>query len=180
MSNEIQNNCIENVEKPSVKMNWYRYITYVSLPVGVIADIILAVLLFPGVLGKFLLIIPEEARFVVAELVRIFNVDSMKIINMVFAFVFILPACYYVYVMISMAKFKKNAPRKFYFIYVISTFLSTVYFIVFFAVLTDVFGFNSEATMKIISAIIRDVFKAVIMVAINIKYFNKRKHLFVN
>lgn len=168
-------------EKKKQGMLWYKFITYFLMPFSAFADVVTAVLLLSNMLNNlFDSISNTELRFLIEDKFYFLNFDEFKMLNAVYAFVLIAFAVYYIYISFSLVKFKKSAPKHIYIILVLSEIIVFAYYIAMLILMKDIIEFDAEAITALINKVVTTIGSLVLWLLIYTKYFNKRKHLFLN
>lgn len=177
-------NCGENTvaaEKKKQGMLWYKFITYFFMPFSAFVDVVTGVLLLPNILNDLIDSISNtELRILIEDKFYFLNFDAFKMLNTVYAFVLIAFAVYYIYISFSLVKFKKSAPKHIYIILVLSEIIIFAYYIAMLILMKDIIEFDAEAVTALINKVVTTIGSLVLWLLIYTKYFNKRKHLFVN
>lgn len=150
--------------QPALPMNWYKFLIYFSLFAGAVVNFISGILNLTG--GNYLIygVDPETVYSAF---------DGMHILDIGFGIVYFALIPFALIARSSLAKFKKDAPNMFY-IYHGASMIVSVAYNMFSVIITG--GSISE----IIAQALGTAAGVVLFIALNIIYFNKRKHLFVN
>lgn len=167
--------CGVNQSKINPKMGWYVYLTYLSMPFSALCAIIIGVIHMPNVALRILGYIDKSltAKFIFLDW------TEFKILFLISGLIEFAFAIYYYYIAFSLLKYKRNslrhlcAQRVLYFIFYIANISA------FIILLRNQFGSGSEFTF-LFRNIASQLVATVLWLAINIKYFKNRKHLFIN
>lgn len=161
-SNLVPNNSIQNVELP---MKWYKYLIYFSLFANAVLRFADGILCLIGIDGGAVSEVLFEGCMFTGE---------YRAIDIVYGIVCIVMAGVILYVRNKLAKFKEDAPRLYIIYDIISAVFSFTYNLLIMVILE-----NAEIS-SIIGEIIGAVVGESLYVYLNVIYFKKRKHLFVN
>lgn len=150
--------------QPALPMNWYKFLIYFSLFAGAVVNFISGILNLTG--GNYLIygVDPETVYSAF---------DGMHTLDIGFGIVYFALIPFALIARSSLAKFKKDAPNMFYIYHGASMIVSVIYNI--FSVII-----TGGSVSEIIAQALGTAAGVVLFVALNIIYFNKRKHLFVN
>lgn len=174
--------CGERTEEvEAVGMKWHKFKAYFIMPLSAIVNLLVGVLLFPCVMNKLIELIPDSASLYATNgypLVLIF--DSVKVVNTVFAFVSVTLAFYCAYVSFVLIKYKKGAIRHIYISLVISEVSGAIYSAAVLIVMNVAFGFRAESMLELAENLISLVVTVVFWLFVYTKYYEKRKHMFLN
>lgn len=181
MNSEIYNNNIENVETKKYGMRWYKFITYFLFPFYALIGIIVSVVFMPGVIDKIIDIDSVSNIEIKLFLLDLFNLyDDLRIANLLCALGNVALAFYDIYISVSLHKFKKSAPKHVSVEYILSGALNIIYVVISLIIMRETVDFNAKIIITLIRNFAQTIGSTVIWVLIYNKYFNKRKHLFVN
>ena len=144
---------------PQRGMKWFKFIIYFQLWAGMLVNLVTA--------GKYFTGAHYEGN---AEMVyRVF--PALQPLDIVLGVVCLALAVYTVVVQRALAKFRAKGPMMYYLIYIVST-AGTVLYLLIASIILGQSVFTAEVAGSIIGSLV--------MIFINIPYFNNRKHLFVN
>ena len=96
---------------------------------------------------------------------------------MILAFVEVALAIYYAYVSFAMIEYKKTAPVHIYISQVLSQVTGLIYFVVMMFVLKN---FETDMLLSLVRKMISSAVSVAFWITVYTKYYNNRKHLFVN
>ncbi len=149
-----------NTELP---MNWFKFLINFALWASGILNIINGLMVLTG------------AHYNIygsgnADLVYAFY-RGMKTCDVIYGLLIILVGAFAIYTRFMLAKFRKCGPLCLYIIYGIQAAMSLLYTLIV-GVLIDQSAFSADIVASIITGIV--------MIIINVVYFKKRSHLFVN
>ena len=154
-------------------MNWYKFIIYFALFAYALVLVVLAINLFTGgFYGGY------------AELVYLFF-DGLRIVDIVFGLACLVMAAVAIYVRQQLAHFKRDAPRLLYTFIIAINGAALIYYWVASAIISSATSSLLSASSlygsgSMLSTVISLVGSCAIWVGVNIVYFKKRAHLFVN
>lgn len=143
-------------------MKWFKFMIYFGLFAGAIYNVYVAITQFTGLEYKLADLSPE--------LVYSFF-PTLKIIDICYGILALILACFLIFIRFRLARFKENAPRLLYAVYILNFIITLIYCIVASVILQEsVFG-----AFEIVYLI-----EEVIMLMINFIYFRRRNYLFIN
>lgn len=154
---------IYSTEKP-LGMAWYKFLIYFALIAGAVLNIIYGINYMTG--GIYF---SQTNGQVSAEDVYYYYGDGLRFVDIAFGLFLIAFAIFGIILRNRLAKFKPDAPKLVYIFYAVSAGGSFLYSILVSAITSTTIGAS-----QIISIIVSIVF-----LLLNIKYFKKREHLFV-
>ena len=144
---------------PRRGMKWFKFIIYFQLWAGMLVNLVAA--------GKYFTGAYYEGN---AEMVyRVF--PALQPLDIVMGVVCLALAVYAVVVQRALAKFRAKGPMMYYLMYIVNT-AATVLYLLIGSIIIGQSAFTAEVAGSIIGSIV--------MLFVNIPYFNNRKHLFVN
>ena len=144
---------------PQRGMKWFKFIIYFQLWAGMLVNLVTA--------GKYFTGAYYEGN---AEMVyRVF--PALQPLDIVMGVVCLALAVYAVVVQRALAKFRAKGPMMYYLMYIVNT-AATVLYLLIASIILGQSVFTAEVAGSIIGSLV--------MIFINIPYFNNRKHLFVN
>lgn len=144
---------------PQRGMKWFKFIIYFQLWAGMLVNLVTA--------GKYLTGAYYEGN---AEMVYRFF-PALQPLDIVMGVVCLALAVYAVVVQRALAKFRAKGPMMYYLMYIVNTAVTVLYLIIG-SIIIGQSAFTAEVAGSIIGSIV--------MLFVNIPYFNNRKHLFVN
>ena len=150
--------------QPELSMKWYKFLIYFSLIAGAVLNFVYGILNLTG--GNYLIYGVEPETMYSAF-------EGLQTLDIGFGIVYLALIPFALIVRSSLAKYKKDAPGMLY-IYHGACMLISLSYNMFSVIITG--GSVSE----IIAQALGTVAGVVLFIALNIIYFNKRKHLFVN
>ena len=164
---------MQTMPQTDLGMNWYKFIIYFSLFAGAVISVVLALVLFTGShYGGY------------ADIVYMFF-GSLRVFDVIFALVFLALAVMAIYVRQKLAHFRRDAPRLFYMLIVASGAANLIYVWGLFLLLASATSAWLDTSSlydvtSVVSATIGTIVGCAISLGINVTYFEKRAHLFVN
>lgn len=144
---------------PQRGMKWFKFIIYFQLWAGMLVNLVTA--------GKYFTGAYYEGN---AEMVYRFF-PALQPLDIVMGVVCLALAVYTVVVQRALAKFRAKGPMMYYLMYIVNTAVTVLYLIIG-SIILGQSAFTAEVAGSIIGSIV--------MLFVNIPYFNNRKHLFVN
>lgn len=168
--------CGVNQSEIKPKMGWYAFLTYLYMPFSAFCAVFAGVLFMPNVQLNILRSIDETLMW---EFIFLDN-TSIKILFFVYGTFMFTMAAYYVYIFNSLVKYKKKtlrhlcAERILHFIFYIT------YMFVLIILIKGNLSTNGSELIVFFRNITSQLISLIIWLAVNVKYFNNRKHLFVN
>lgn len=144
---------------PQRGMKWFKFIIYFQLWAGMLVNLVTA--------GKYFTGAYYEGN---AEMVYRFF-PALQPLDIVMGVVCLALAVYAVVVQRALAKFRAKGPMMYYLMYIVNT-AATVLYLIIGSIIIGQSVFTAEVAGSIIGSLV--------MIFINIPYFNNRKHLFVN
>ena len=144
---------------PQRGMKWFKFIIYFQLWASMLVYLVTA--------GKYLTGAYYEGN---AEMVYRFF-PALQPLDIVMGVVCLALAVYAVVVQRALAKFRAKGPMMYYLMYIVNTAVTVLYLIIG-SIIIGQSAFTAEVAGSIIGSLV--------MIFINIPYFNNRKHLFVN
>lgn len=144
---------------PRRGMKWFKFIIYFQLWAGMLVNLVTA--------GKYFTGAYYEGN---AEMVYRFF-PALQPLDIVMGVVCLALAVYAVVVQRALAKFRAKGPMMYYLMYIVNTAVTVLYLIIG-SIILGQSAFTAEVAGSIIGSIV--------MLFVNIPYFNNRKHLFVN
>lgn len=144
---------------PRRGMMWFKFIIYFQLWAGMLVNLVTA--------GKYFTGAYYEGN---AEMVYRFF-PALQPLDIVMGVVCLALAVYAVVVQRALAKFRAKGPMMYYLMYIVNTAVTVLYLIIG-SIIIGQSAFTAEVAGSIIGSIV--------MLFVNIPYFNNRKHLFVN
>lgn len=144
---------------PQRGMKWFKFIIYFQLWAGMLVNLVTA--------GKYFTGAYYEGN---AEMVYRFF-PALQPLDIIMGVVCLALAVYAVVVQRALAKFRAKGPMMYYLMYIVNTAVTVLYLIIG-SIIIGQSAFTAEVAGSIIGSIV--------MLFVNIPYFNNRKHLFVN
>ncbi len=144
---------------PQRGMKWFKFSIYFQLWAGMLVNLVTA--------GKYFTGAYYEGN---AEMVYRFF-PALQPLDIVMGVVCLALAVYAVVVQRALAKFRAKGPMMYYLMYIVNTAVTVLYLIIG-SIIIGQSAFTAEVAGSIIGSIV--------MLCVNIPYFNNRKHLFVN
>ena len=144
---------------PQRGMKWFKFIIYFQLWAGMLVNLVTA--------GKYFTGAYYEGN---AEMVYRFF-PALQPLDIVMGVFCLALAVYAVVVQRALAKFRAKGPMMYYLMYIVNTAVTVLYLIIG-SIIIGQSAFTAEVAGSIIGSIV--------MLFVNIPYFNNRKHLFVN
>lgn len=169
-------NCGANQREIKSKMGWYAFLTYLYMPFLGLCAIFVGVIYMPNVALNLLNIIDKT----LASKFIFLNQNEFKILFLIVGLIEFAFAAYYYYVAYSLLKYKRKslshlcALRVLYFVFYIA-YMSA--FIILSKNNISTSGYELTVFFRNIAL---QLVSVLIWLAINIKYFKNRKHLFIN
>ena len=147
------------VAAPQRGMKWFKFIIYFQLWASMLVYLVTA--------GKYFTGAYYEGN---AEMVYRFF-PALQPLDIVMGVVCLALAVYAVVVQRALAKFRAKGPMMYYLMYIVNTAVTVLYLLIA-SIIIGQSAFTAEVAGSIIGSIV--------MLFVNIPYFNNRKHLFVN
>ena len=144
---------------PQRGMKWFKFIIYFQLWAGMLVNLVTA--------GKYFTGAYYEGN---AEMVYRFF-PALQPLDIVMGVVCLALAVYAVVVQRALAKFRAKGPMMYYLMYIVNTAVTVLYLLIA-SIIIGQSAFTAEVAGSIIGSIV--------MLFVNIPYFNNRKHLSVN
>ena len=144
---------------PQRGMKWFKFIIYFQLWASMLVYLVTA--------GKYFTGAYYEGN---AEMVYRFF-PALQPLDIVMGVVCLALAVYAVVVQRALAKFRAKGPMMYYLMYIVNTAVTVLYLLIG-SIIIGQSAFTAEVAGSIIGSIV--------MLFVNIPYFNNRKHLFVN
>ena len=144
---------------PQRGMKWFKFIICFQLWAGMLVNLVTA--------GKYFTGAYYEGN---AEMVYGFF-PALQPLDIVLGVVCLALAVYTVVVQRALAKFRAKGPMMYYLMYIVNTAVTVLYLIIG-SIIIGQSAFTAEVAGSIIGSLV--------MLFVNIPYFNNRKHLFVN
>lgn len=144
-------------------MKWFKFLIYFALWFGAVGNFLGGIMMFDG--GQY----GDSAKLVYAVY------DGLKAVDIIVAALCIVLAAFGIYVRFRLAGFYANGPKMLNWLYVFSALVNLLYIVGLFIILPSRVAENIELGSYISSSVI-----SVLMICLNVSYFKKRAHLFVN
>lgn len=153
------------IPQPELPMKWFKFLIYFSLFANAVINVYNGISYITGLLYG------QDAEIVY----EIFS--GLKTVDMVFGVLSIALAAFAVFTRFRLSKFCKNGPVLLHLVYAANCVLGLLYAIGVAAVMPE---YMSVTEVINVSQLVSSFVVSGVMIAINVVYFNKRKHLFVN
>lgn len=156
----------QNEVQSNIPMKWYNFIVRFALVLGSIVNALLGLQYLTG--GIYL------ESDVTPEAIYALYGRALQVVDIVYGIVLIAFAAFCIYTRQQLAKYKMNAPKCLMIMYVVLMALPILYSVI----SCSIVGIDS-----MIGSVISSLGTAVVIGIVlfcNVKYFNKRKNLFVN
>ena len=162
-------------------MRFYKFVTYFWMPFRALISVATGVLFFSDILNKLLFSL-QNAQYGFYHVGRLYFLTdkSAKPALIFYAVALFAMAIYCVYISFSLAKFKKDAPKHIYINLISETLVAYIFMAVLLISQKGIVNINVESIMEFVPKVVTDVMSVILWLLIYSKYFNKRKHLFVN
>ena len=142
-----------------VRLGWYKFLIYFALWAGAIVNLIDSFQFFTGsILGN-----DVEILYAYYPL--------LKVLNLAFALILVAYAFFAIYTRYRLAQFRQNGPACLHALYLMQLAMVLVYCLAGSLILGEWLDLASSFS---------DLIGSIVILCINIVYFRKRKHLFVN
>lgn len=153
------NKVCPNPQQSKLEMKWYNFLIFFGIWTGALLNFLYGILYYSGIIYYKEGLSPQKVYEVFSNL---------KNIDQVFGVLFILLSLYQIFTGICLIKYMEIAPFLLYVMYIALGVLSLMYDLFVSAII-------NELSINIIGLAITGAF----LIA-NIKYFEKREHLFIN
>ena len=147
------------------QMNWYKFLIYFALFASAVVNGINAIRFFTGLINGS----ASEAEW----LYEFF--PSWKMLDIIMGLLFIVLAALAVFARFRLAGYYKNGPTCLYLTYALAALCNVVYLVGVAIVISD--SMISLGDLNIASTVV-NIIVPIVMVVVNMIYFNKRKALF--
>lgn len=169
----------ETIEAKKLGMKWHKFTAYFRCPIGAITTLISSIMFFSDVRQKLIDLIPDfELSNRIIHIFCFFNFESVKVLNDIYAFVFIAFSFYWMYISFALIKKKKGAPKHIYISLVSSLIVTWIYAITLMIFTRSMIEFNTELIISLIKKAVESVVSVVFWIYVNTKYYNKREYMF--
>ncbi len=158
-----QNMQYTNYGNQQLGMNWFKFIIYFQLFVTAITGVVNGFRIMTG--------LHYGLDSVEVEIVYLFY-SGLKTLDIVTGIMLILIGIFAIFTRFMLAGYKKSGPPMYLGLQIANILISIVYIIAFYSILDSIEDINSSTFVSLIVSIV--------LLIINVIYFNKRKHLFVN
>lgn len=148
--------------EPEQGMKWFKFIIYVQLFLSMLSQVSSAILIFAG--SQY----GEDADYIY------FLYDGLKAVDVIFGILSLGLAVLALAARQALARFKANGP-KLYFTFLIANIVVGLIYIILVSIVTGV-----SMSMLVDTDLIAQLVTSAILLGVNIVYFRKRTHLFVN
>lgn len=141
------------------EMKWYKFLIYFALWAGAIVNLIDSLQFFTGsILG-------DDVEILYAYY------PLLKVLNLAFALILVTYAVFAIYTRYRLAQFRQNGPACLHALYLVQLAMVLIYWLAGSLILGEWLDLASGFS---------DLISSIVILCINIVYFRKRKHLFVN
>ena len=141
------------------EMKWYKFLIYFALWAGAIVNLIDSLQVFTGsILG-------DDVEILYAYY------PLLKVLNLAFALILVTYAVFAIYTRYRLAQFRQNGPVCLHALYLVQLAMVLIYWLAGSLILGEWLDLASGFS---------DLISSIVILCINIVYFRKRKHLFVN
>ena len=141
------------------EMKWYKFLIYFALWAGAIVNLIDSLQFFTGsILG-------DDVEILYAYY------PLLKVLNLAFALILVAYAVFAIYTRYRLAQFRQNGPACLHALYLVQLAMVLIYWLAGSLILGEWLDLASGFS---------DLISSIVILCINIVYFRKRKHLFVN
>ena len=147
------------IETPQRGMKWFKFIIYFQLWASLLATLVMAEKFFTGAYYE------GNADWVYSVY------PTLKALDVCMGIFSVALCVYTVFVQRSLAKFRTKGPMMYYSLYAIDIGIALLYILIG-SIIVGFSLFSADIAVELAPS--------VIMILINIRYFNNRKHLFVN
>lgn len=146
-------------ELPPCGMKWYKFLIYFALWAGAIVNLIDSLQFFTGsILG-------DDVEILYAYY------PLLKVLNLAFALILVTYAVFAIYTRYRLAQFRQNGPACLHALYLVQLAMVLIYWLAGSLILGEWLDLAGGFS---------DLISSIVILCINIVYFRKRKHLFVN
>ena len=152
-----------NPVQPQFKMKWYKFLIYFSLFFSAVVNFASGIMQITG--------LNYSISGGSASVVYMYYGMGLNIVDVIFGIFVIAMAVFAIYTRFRLAGFKQNGPMSYYILLAANAIGSTIYYIAV-TFMTGIMMFDSSTITTLVSSIV--------MLALNVVYFNKRSELFVN
>ena len=140
-------------------MKWYKFLIYFALWAGAIVNLIDSLQFFTGsILG-------DDVEILYAYY------PLLKVLNLAFALILVTYAVFAIYTRYRLAQFRQNGPACLHALYLVQLAMVLIYWLAGSLILGEWLDLASGFS---------DLISSIVILCINIVYFRKRRHLFVN
>ena len=140
-------------------MKWFKFLIYFALWAGAIVNLIDSLQFFTGsILG-------DDVEILYAYY------PLLKVLNLAFALILVAYAVFAIYTRYRLAQFRQNGPVCLHALYLVQLAMVLIYWLAGSLILGEWLDLASGFS---------DLISSIVILCINIVYFRKRKHLFVN
>jgi hypothetical protein len=152
--------------QPELPMKWFKFVIYVQLFLSCFSNAVSALSAFTG--SQY----GTEAQAVYIV------IPTLKIVDVIYAIALIGLAVFALIARSNLKNFRVNGPKFYHILLVAQVAVSVIYLVAANSVISNSIIGNSYSPDY--TSVISSFITTGIMLLCNIKYFNKRKHLFVN
>lgn len=176
MQNNMQNNAFNNVgqmyqnnvqyAQPELGMKWFKFIIYCQLFLSALSNIIYG---FRIMLGAHYGVTSKQLNYIYNHF------DGLKILDVCIGICMVLLGVLALITRFMLSGYKKRGPAMYIGYLIASIVMFLVYICAFYIIVISV-----ESTVSISSDSYISLVTSIVLLVLNIIYFKKRKHLFVN
>jgi len=150
-------------------MKWYKFLIYVELFLNAVLNVVTGILYITGGIYSMRNINPDYIYNFFGEL---------ETINIIYGFLAFGFAAFCIYTRYRLANYKSNGPLCVFCMYGISAVMNLGYTIITNLVISS--HPLTNGNVQVSYSLIANIVTSIVMIVLNIIYFNKRKSLFVN
>ena len=147
------------------QMNWYKFLIYFALFAGAVLNLVNAIRFLTGSINGS----SYEADLLYAMF------PSWKTLDIIVGLLLLVTAAFAIYTRFRLSGYYKNGPACLYLTYGLAALSNVVYLI---GVSLVISGVGISLTAADIVPTVTSIAVSVVMIVVNVVYFNKRKHLF--
>lgn len=149
-------------QAPELGMKWFKFLIWFSLFFGALLNLGEGIMALTG--GHYAMAGGDPA------FIYDYYGNGLRACDMLYGIVIIVLAAFMVYTRFRLSRFRKNGPTCLYVVYAAVAACSLIYILLASAVVGESLLDSSTVTSIVTSCI---------MIAVNVTYFNKRKHMFI-
>ncbi|MBO4468352.1 MAG: zinc ribbon domain-containing protein [Clostridia bacterium] len=163
-----------NPMAPALPMNWYKFLIYFMLFASAALNVISGIMYITGSVYS----IYGGSGANAEEIYRYF--PNLKTVDIIYGLFALCCAGLAIYARFALAGFKRNGPALVLAVYAVAAVANLFYVIGFNAALGEVSQYIQSEMSQFTTSMITSLIVSVVVAILNLVYFNKRKHLFVN